>query len=443
MILKYFLLFLFSFCIVSCGQSDVTGPQNGIYIIVDGMGVASNTGARLWKDGSRAELAMESFPITGLAKTYSSSDFVTDSAASGTALATGVKTMNGMLGLSDPDLDSTETARELETLFDLARAHGKSVGLVTTARITHATPASFYAHVDDRNKELSIADRVKDSGLTVLLGGGRGVFYPDSWTDPETGETGLRKDGRFVINELRQSGWRVVDRESGLDNVSARVLKGGLIGLFSYSHMNYESNRADDKFGEPSLTKMMKKAIEVLQQNPNGYFLLVESGRVDHAGHENKAGYHFDEMLALDDAVELALEQKNTLVVLTADHETGGLALNGYGDVDKVKGEALLTNLETYQRPAVSWGSGMGYYAKESVTGNVYQAYHRAAYLPYSARTGFGAHTAVDVPVLAKGPGQEHFSGFMNNTDIPQKIAKIFGWRFTNEATKEQQALNN
>ena len=368
---------------------------------------------------------------------------MTDSAAAGTALASGVKTKNGMVGLSDPDFDSTESARELQTLFDLAKSSGKSVGIVTTARITHATPAAFYAHIEDRNKELNIADMVKESGLKVLLGGGRGVFYPESWVDPETGETGKRKDGRFVINELRSSGWRVVDRESGLDNVSACVLKGGLIGLFSYSHMSYESNRSEDAFGEPSLEKMVKKAIEVLKENPNGYFLLVESGRVDHAGHENKAGYQFDEMLALDDAVKLAMKQKNTLVVLTSDHETGGLALNGYGDVETVKGKALLKDLDSYKRPSVSWGSGMGYYAKDSVTGNVYQAYHRAAYLPYSARTGFGTHTAVDVPVLAKGPGQELFSGFMNNTDIAPKIAWIFGWRFTNEATKEQQALHN
>lgn len=443
MLVKFLSIVLVTVLVVSCSDSTSETPHNGIYFIVDGMGVSSITGARIWKGGSRAALGIETFPVLGLAKTYSSSDFVTDSAAAGTALASGVKTQNGRVGVSDPRFDSTGKGRELETLFDLAKASGKSVGIVTTARITHATPAAFYAHTDDRNNELDIADAIKDSGLSVILGGGRSVFYPNSWTDPESNEPGTRKDGRFVVNELRASGWRVVDRDSALDNVSARVLKGGLIGLFSYSHMNYESNRGEDKFGEPSLAKMVKKAIEVLKENPNGYFLLVESGRVDHAAHENKAGYHFDEMLALDAAVSVAMKQKNTLVVLTADHETGGLALNGYGDVDQIKGDALLTNLESYNRPSVSWGSGMGYYAKESVTGNVYQAYHRAAYLPYSSRTGFAAHTAVDVPVLAKGPGQENFAGFMNNTAIPQRIARLFGWQFTDAATKEQQALSN
>lgn len=443
MIFRIFPLVLCAFVLASCVQSDIEVPKNGIFVIVDGMGVSSITGARIWKGGSRSQLAMESFPVIGLARTYSSSDFVTDSAAAGTALASGVKTKNGFVGLSDPTLDSTESARELQTLFDLARASGKSIGIVTTARVTHATPAAFYAHVKDRNQELEIADMIKDSGLSVLLGGGRGVFFPDSWTDPETGEAGKRTDGRFVVNELRSSGWRVVERESGLDNVSARILKGGLIGLFSYSHMAYETDRNQDAFGEPSLEKMVKKAIEVLKQNPNGYFLLVEAGRIDHAGHENKAGYYFDEMLALDNAVKIITKQKDTLVVLTADHETGGLALNGYGNVDTIKGETLLKDLESYGRPSISWGSGMGYYAQDSVSGNVYQAYHRAAYLPYSARTGFAAHTAEDVPVLAKGPGQEQFSGFMNNIDIPKRIASVFGWRFTDDATKEQQALGH
>jgi alkaline phosphatase len=442
MILRLLSIALLSVALLSCSSEQSSVPKNGIYIVVDGMGVASITGARLWKDGSRTGLSLESFPVIGLARTYSSSDFVTDSAAAGTALASGVKTQNGFVGITDPKHDSSDTSRDVQTLFDLAQAEGKSVGIVTTARVTHATPAAFYAHSDDRNKELEIVESIKDSGLTVLLGGGRGVFYPESWTDPETGERGKRKDGRFVINELRQEGWRFVDRESGLDNVSERVLKGGLIGLFGYSHMAYESLRGDDAFGEPSLAKMVKKAIKVLEQNPNGYFLLVESGRVDHAAHENKAGYYFDEMLALDDAVKIALEQDDTLVVLTADHETGGLALNGYGDVEQIKGEALIKDLNQYQRPVVSWGSGMGYYAQKSVSGDVYLAYNRAAYPPYSARTGFAAQTAVDVPVLAKGPGQELFSGFMNNTSIAQRIASIFEWQFSDGATLEQQMLH-
>ena len=163
-----------------------------MFFIGDGMGIAAVTGGRIWAHGANGSLNIEKMPFTGFVKTFSSSDFVTDSAASATALASGVKTYNGAIGLSDPVIDPSGKSRVLETLSDLAKKKGQSVGIVSTARITHATPASFYAHVPSRDLEEEIAKQALTSQVDLFLGGGREAFLPQ------------RKDKRKLLEEMKK-----------------------------------------------------------------------------------------------------------------------------------------------------------------------------------------------------------------------------------------------
>ncbi|MDD9952020.1 MAG: alkaline phosphatase [Zetaproteobacteria bacterium] len=405
------------------GTPPQLGPaKNAIFFIGDGMGIAAITGGRIWKKDSTTPLAMEKLPTLGMVKTYSSSDFVTDSAASATALATGVKTRNGMLSMSDPDLDPSGKSRPLETLFDLAHQAGKSLGIISTARVTHATPAAFYAHVDDRDKEENIAEQLLDAPLALLMGGGRQAF------------TTTRKDGRDLLKELKQQHWHYVGNR---DQLTSLTLKKGeaVLGLFADSHMDYDLENRLRSPRQPSLTEMVQFAMRYLSTNEKGYVLMVEAGRIDHAAHVNRAQDLFGDLVALDEAVAYAEQHKtaDTLTVITADHETGGLALNGYKDLPDTKGDGLLSRSTRTSHPLVTFATGPGEtQGKYQKPNDMLLFQHPSLYAMESA-----AHTAVDVPILAGGPGATAFSGFIDNDDIAPKIAQALGLSFT--ATANQQ----
>lgn len=411
---------------VSCLSKEI--PKNLIYFIADGMGPAMVSGARVWYHGSKGRLHLESFPTTGFSRTYSTSDYVTDSAASGTALATGVKTYNSSISMSDEKVDSSGKSRELQTLFDIALKEGKSIGIITTARVTHATPAVFYAHSKSRKEENSIAEQVMGSGLTFLVGGGRRNFFPQGTIDPEEGKKSKRKDNRNIVQELEKNGWTYVQDKESFQKANS----GKIIALFEHDHMKYELDKESDKLGEPTLSEMTKWGIDILKKNPKGYFLMIESGRIDHAAHRNLGEKMFAEVIELDRSIKTADDMTNdndTLIVLTADHETGGLSLNGYSSSPNIKLDEFVHGVSDYENAYVSWGTGPGGKNKKQIEdskrGKVQKALY---YLKYSA------HSAVDVPVVAKGQGHNLFGGFMNNSDIPRKILQAFDLNFTSSS---------
>ncbi len=374
-----------------------------ILFIGDGMGPAQVDAARIYKAGSTVPLAMDKLSVEGRSRTYSTSSFVTDSAAGATALSCGVKTFNGSICMTDPAIDPTHTTRTLQTITNLALAAGKKVGLVSTARVTHATPACFYAHQSSRGDETGIADQISSSGLTLLLGGGRVYFHGTAWRDPEaTATAGLRTDGRDVADELATAGWTVVQSRDELLGLDPNQPGQRVLGLFSASYMQYEYDRPGDRFGEPSLAEMTEFAIRALSFSPNGYFLMIEAGRIDHAGHANDSLRAVTDTIALDDAVARArqLAGPNALIVITADHETGGLALTGGGSIAATRGAAFLAKLK--------WSST--------------------------------EHTAVSVPTMADGPGAELFGGSMENMELGRRLARALGLTFTDPVNVEYGA---
>ena len=324
--------------------------KNVILMIGDGMGIPMITASRIYDgekkkiDGVSNKLAFETLPYSALSRTYSADAQVTDSAPSATAMTSGVKTRNDVLGLnSDAKFGDCagSKGKELLSIFEMAEAAGKATGAITTTRITHATPAAVYAHTPHRDWEndaqlgeagkgcKDIADQMVNwpagDGLEVAMGGGRSNFLTVETPDPiDGGKMGERKDKRDLTKEWIDKGNNhvVVFDQAGFNAID---LKSGpkILGLFERSHMLYENDRAKAKKGEPSLAEMTKLAIDRLSQNKDGYVLMIEGGRIDHAEHEGHAGVAMNETLMFNEAVKVVLantDAKDTLVIVTADH---------------------------------------------------------------------------------------------------------------------------
>ncbi len=410
---------IFCFLFLSCAHHSST--KNHIMFVVDGMGPAHITGARLFKGGPEARLAIENMPYTGIVRTASTNDFVTDSAASATAFATGVKTYNRSIGLSDPRLETSGEARELNSILSAAKAAGKSVGIVSSTRITHATPAAYFARVPHRNMEEEIANQLLAAKVDLIIAGGASYFKPQSLG-------GKRKDQLNLFDQFKAAGYQILSTDKEIFESSSPQ---PILALLNDDHLPYDLERKENL----ELKDYVDFAIKYLSKNPNGYFLVVEAGRVDHASHLNQVRLALGDMLAMDRAVERALdEKKNTLIVVTADHETGGLALNGYAPHDAVTGERLFKNhkrdlvQEKFNHGFISWGSGPGFHSPIRVDESVLDFQHKATY-----ETPIAYHTAVDVPVMAAGPGAEIFTGFHSIEQIVALSAKILGLDLNNE----------
>ncbi len=342
--------------------------RNVILLIGDGMGLSQVMLARMKAMGAEGKLNMQLLPVHGLIRTHSADKLVTDSAAAGTALACGIKTKNGMIGVA-PD------GTPYYTILEAAQAKGMATGLVATSTISHATPASFGAHVKSRKMEDTIAEHLIGNRINVLFGGGRKYFLPQS--ESKSG----RKDDKDLLAEARDAGYAVIETANQLRWISGpRVL-----GLF---HLDGMTTFAP----EPMLAEMTKKAVSLLDETAtdsrkygNGFFLMVEGSQIDWACHANDAANCVRQTLLFDEAVReavnFALADGRTLVVVTADHETGGLTIpDGDLDGDNIK---------------VHWSTK--------------------------------GHSAAPVPVFAIGPRSELFGGVYDNTDIPQKIAQALG----------------
>jgi alkaline phosphatase len=335
--------------LAGCSGNKLKSPEqtpevkNIIFFIGDGMGTAQVYGAMTI---SEEPLVIESFPYTGFSNTFSSDNYVTDSGAGGTALSSGAKTRNGMIGTAP---DSTA----LTSITEIAKKNGLATGVVSTSSVTHATPASFVAHNSGRgNYEEIAADFIKGT-VDVFIGGGEDHFRD-------------REDGRDLTVTLREQGYDVVYT---LDDLN-KSTSSKIAGLLSKEHMPKVSEGRDGM-----LAAMTKKAIETLSQDKDGFFLMVEGSMIDWGGHAKDFDYIVSEVIDIDQAIGVAKEfadkDGKTLIVVTADHETGGLTLTG-GNMDEKK-----------------------------VKSNFIES---------------GNHTAVMVPVFSYGPGAESFSGIHDNT---------------------------
>ena len=342
---------------ISCkkdkSQSLASNPRNIILMIGDGMGVAQ-VYAGLTANGGH--LNLESCTYVGFQKTYSASSYITDSGASGTAMATGTKTRNGAIAVDT-------SGQRLKTILEMAEESGLSTGLVATSTITHATPASFVAHNPDRGKYEEIAMDFTGAGLDVIIGGGRNHFN-------------RREDKLDLIDKLSEEGFQVAEK---IEQVNAA--HEGPVAVFTDSLAMPPALKGRGDL----LPRATELAIERLSRNEKGFFLMVEGSQIDWAGHDNNTEYLVSEMVDFDDAIGKALDfaRKNpeTLVIITADHETGAMAIE--------KG-----NMES--------GEVSGLFGSEG-------------------------HTGVMVPVFAYGPGAESFAGIYENTDIFEKMAGLLG----------------
>jgi len=337
--------------------NNTNRAKNIILFIGDGMGVSTVTASRIYDgqskglDGEENILEFEKLPALALSKTYNTNQQTPDSAGTMTAMMTGIKSKAGFISVNQKaERGNCLSAKNnsIPTFLEQVEELGMSTGIVTTARITHATPAATYAHTPERNWEgdnelptdsdtsgcKDIARQLiefdKGNGIEVALGGGRQYFLPKT----ENGTSaGRRIDGRNLpqewLSKYKDAAY-VEDRDQ-LNKINGKNTQH-LLGLFSNSHMPYHADRKDPGAKQPSLEEMTSKAIEVLQTNPKGFFLMVEAGRIDHGHHAGNAYRALDDTQELSNAVKIAREMTNeedTLIIVTADH-SHTLTMSGY-----------------------------------------------------------------------------------------------------------------
>lgn len=427
------------------------------YFIGDGMGAAQRQITEEYKKGVMKEdgkLLMNSLPFAAITTTYSADTLITDSAAAGTALATGHKTNNGYIA-------KDTKGKDLKTLLEMAQEDGRATGLVTTTRITHATPAVFASHNIDRDDENGIAEDYVKSNVDYFAGGGYRHFTKKG------GElASKRKDDRDLVKEFQDKGYQTFIGEDSIKAYKNWTPKEGekVFAAIEASHMPYEIDR---KAEVPTLRYMTEKGIELLKQDKDGFFMMVEGGRIDHASHANDVMGTIYDTIAFDDAIQAAYKfyQENpedTLIVVAADHETGGMGL-GFGanyflkldelkDV-KVSVEDVLQSAYTGDRDAffkyIADNMGlkkltdtekekivkaMDLQDKNKNASEMFGGYSPVAIAVthiISERSGMQwtsyAHTAVQVPLAAVGKDAENFIGFKDNTDVAKLIGKSMG----------------
>ncbi|MEZ5709046.1 MAG: alkaline phosphatase [Blastomonas sp.] len=439
--------------------------RNLIIFIGDGMGVSSITAGRIYKgqkhgqDGESYPLAMDSMPWSALVKTYSHDFQVADSAATATAIVTGTKTRSGMLGVG-PEVVRDDCAASLAgsvpTLFEMAEDKGLATGVISTARITHATPASTYSHAPNRDWEndtmLPAGSACKDiarqlvewphgDGFEVVFGGGRANFLPKGSADPEYADkTGARGDGRDLTAEWMAAhpNGRFVWNSEGFQAFDPMV-GGPVLGLFERSHMQFEADRAGDSGGEPSLADMVSVAIAKLSRDPDGFVLMVEGGRIDHAHHAGNAKRALEDLAAFDDAIARTLTMVNmdeTLVLVTADHShvftiAGYPPRNnpilGLGSIDEDGHTAPARDGKSYT--TLGYMNGPGAVPAGERPDPADQDTEALDYLQQSlVPTHSETHGGEDVALKAAGPQAQLFHGTIEQNLIFHIARHILGW---------------
>ena len=376
------------FACVSCSSEKVPTVKNVIYLIGDGMGPGAVSTLLLSDD---EVTGFEKAPVIGLSETCSANNYVTDSPAGGTALATGVRTKNGYLGV---DVNGVP----LESILKKAQTMGKKTGIVVNTTLTEATPGAFYAGVPSRSMGYKIAEQFCESGVDVAIGAGLSVFInrPDSVdltaTLIEKGYN-VYLDWKSVLNTQSEKFVGILDmgdvhRRNTSSNTTAKAAEGDVVCLAA--QLAAESGNADTtRFSEPTvyLEKATVKALEQLSKNaPEGFFLMIESAIIDGYGHNNDSDGMVEEMKEFDGTLKALVKYVNehpeTLLVVTADHETGG-------------------------------------------TGVGYQSYPVGGTAPVKLTFSTSGHTGTVVPIFAYGAGAENFAGIFKNMEIPGVIEKL------------------
>ncbi|WP_445663926.1 alkaline phosphatase [Heyndrickxia sp. FSL W8-0423] len=375
--------------------------KNVILFVGDGMGLAHRDAIRLASVGNKGDLAMNKMPYAGLVHT-SSTTTVTDSAAAATAMASGVKTYNGAIGVD-------KNKKSVKTILELAKESGKSTGLVTTSQITDATPAAFGAHVTNRSAQSDIAKQyLEKSKVDVLLGGGEDYWYPagnpGTYPDKPAKDPTEQSKGTQgnLVNKAKKLGYKYITNEKELKKAKGNKL----LGLFANEEMFEQRPEGEGDIYDPvvSLPTMTKKAIDTLSKNKKGFFLMVEEEGIDEMAHENNAKLMLKAGKQLDKSVEIAKrfakKHLDTLVLVVADHECGGLAIEEVNSSDE---------------------SGDGI-SKED--GPFKVAKSKDQFVIDWTTSG---HTAADVPLTAMGKGAELFNGFYENTHIYDAMVQAMG----------------
>ncbi len=486
-------------CAVLLAATAFAGaPKYVFYFIGDGLGPTQRMAAEYFhkmevKD-PEAKLTMNSFPSSALVTTFSDNTLITDSAAGGTALACGYKTTNGYIAKL-PD------GTDIKTLAEAAHDNGYAVGIVTTTRLTHATPASFSAHNTDRNAANEIAVDQADSGFEFFAGGGYRQYLPK---DNALGLKTKRKDNKDVVKMFADQGYTTFVGDSSRDAFRAFKPKKGdkVFAALAYSHLPYEVERRHSTLKEnkiPALSELTEKAVETLSVQDKPFFLMVEGGRIDHAAHAHDPMSTILDTIALDESIRVALEfykkhPKETLIVTAADHETGGVALGisldskGYflnlKELQKVNVSAE-DNLDRFYNKLAKkeaniekrhaafidyvekhWGLTDRTPAENKILTDAMNVQDANQSLPKAEKTRYGysytptmvavtdlvsqrarvfwtsfVHTGTYIPASSIGVGAERFNGFIDNTDIPTRIAKLMNVELSTIRKHDSKAL--
>ncbi|WP_442872162.1 alkaline phosphatase [Colwellia sp. 20A7] len=478
-------------------QARSTKAKNVILFVGDGMGISTLTAARILKgqlagnSGEEGYLSFETFPYSALVKTYNVDAQTPDSAGTMTAMMSGLKTDAGVLGVNEDILRgncASVKGNEVVTALELAEIKGLSTGVISTARITHATPAATYAKSADRNWE-DISDMdiennaerancediasqlvnfesnlearytgIDVDGIDVVLGGGRRHFLPKEATynsvDATSDIEGDRTDGRDLTAEWRTmypNGKYIID-QTGFDSIDPETT-ARIFGLFNESHMQYEADRSNDIAGEPSLSQMTEKAINILDNNDKGYFLMVESGRIDHGHHAGSASTALTDAIEFSNAVQAAIDATNdeeTLIIVTADHShvftIAGYPKRGNPILGKVIGVGETSPTEASDGlpyTTLGYSNGLGFrdlgaetdgdasYASGPVAGRqditaidtTTPGYHQEVIVPLGSET----HAGEDVAIHTSGPGAHLVQGSIEQSVVFHLINRALG----------------
>ena len=439
--------------------------KNVILFVGDGMGVSTLTAARILEGQLRGEsgeenrLSFEEFPFSALSKTYSANQQTSDSAPTMSAIITGQKTDEGIISVNQNVVAGdykTVKGNEAVSLLEMAEMKGLSTGVVTTARLTHATPAACYAHTASRDWEsdFDISRMSKDAyeakfpdiarqliefphgdGLEVAMGGGRQKFLSKETVDPEySDKKGERLDGRDLpkewLSKYKNSAY-IYDKK-GFDSIDTKQTKH-LLGLFERSHLQYEFDRKKGEPNEPSLSEMTSKSIDILSKNKKGYFLMVEGGRIDHSHHEGNAYRALTDTIELSNAVRTATQKVNldeTLIIVTADH-SHTFVMSGYpirgnnilGLTQEVDNKGELEKEPKKDRngkpfTTLNYINGTGYRGGERPTLTQQEVtnpdYKQEAVIPLGSET----HGGEDVAIFANGVNAHLIRGSMEQNWI-------------------------
>ncbi|MDR1054805.1 MAG: alkaline phosphatase [Prevotellaceae bacterium] len=468
-----FAFVLICFFAVSCSSSKDKQPKYVFYLIGDGMGLAQVSATEAYLSELEGKvggisLPFTQFPVIGVATTFSANRGITCSSAAGTALATGIKTKNNMLGM-DPD---TLALKSIAYKFKEA---GYKVGITTSVGVNHATPAAFYGHQDNRSKYYEIGLELPGTGFDFFAGA--------SMMEPN----GKMKDQKSLYEIIAKSGYGIAygaGQYDSVKNVSERIL---LVEKPEYNAYDALAYAIDRKGNELTLPVIVEKAIDFLgkdTKNDKGFFLMIEGGKIDWSSHSNDGGTTIQEVMDFSATIDKVIEfydahPNETLIVITADHETGGMSLaskSGYIlNAKSLKGQkiskellsARFHDLSVEKGGKVQWdeirtilanelGFWNGVELTEDQENELKKCYNEAFVKGYEkeqktlysttgamanvamkmlndiAKIGWttNSHSGIPVPVYAKGAGSSEFAGKMDNTDIPKKIIKATGISF-------------